>query len=64
VYYDAFEQSLALANIARMLKPGGFLVTNYAVAPAASDGACGRPDDDGVFDRQQNGDTIYAYRRR
>jgi hypothetical protein len=31
VYYDAFEQSLALTNIAKMLRPGGFLLTNYAV---------------------------------
>jgi hypothetical protein len=28
VYYDAFEQSLALANAAAMLKPGGLLLTN------------------------------------
>jgi SAM-dependent methyltransferase len=28
VYYDVFEQSLALANIARMLRPGGILLAN------------------------------------
>lgn len=28
VYYGPFEQALALANIAAMLKPGGFLLTN------------------------------------
>ena len=28
VYYDAFEQSLALENAGAMLKPGGFLLTN------------------------------------
>ena len=28
VYYDSFEQTLALANIARMLRPGGFFLTN------------------------------------
>lgn len=28
VYYDAFEQSLALENTAAMLKPGGLLLTN------------------------------------
>jgi hypothetical protein len=28
VYYDVFEQSLALSNIAGMLRPGGFLLTN------------------------------------
>jgi hypothetical protein len=28
VYYDTFEQSLALANVQAMLRPGGFLLTN------------------------------------
>ncbi len=28
IYYDVFEQSLALANITRMLRPGGLLLTN------------------------------------
>jgi hypothetical protein len=28
VYYDAFEKSLARANIAAMLKPGGYLLSN------------------------------------
>ena len=31
VYYDVFEQSLALANIASMLRPGGLLVTNNQI---------------------------------
>ena len=33
VYYDVFEQALALANIASMLRPGGLLLTNTAVLP-------------------------------
>jgi SAM-dependent methyltransferase len=28
VYYDAFEQTLALENVGAMLKPGGLLLTN------------------------------------
>ena len=28
VYYDVFEQSLALANLAAMLRPGGLLLSN------------------------------------
>ncbi len=28
VYYDTFEQSLALVNVQSMLRPGGFLLTN------------------------------------
>ena len=31
VYYDTFEQSLAMTNIAAMLKPGGYLLTNNAL---------------------------------
>jgi len=31
VYYEPFEQALALANIAAMLRPGGVLLTNDAV---------------------------------
>jgi hypothetical protein len=31
LYYDVFEQSLALANIASMLRPGGHLLTNTPV---------------------------------
>jgi hypothetical protein len=28
LYYDAFEQALALQNISTLLKPGGFFLTN------------------------------------
>jgi SAM-dependent methyltransferase len=31
LYYDVFEQTLASANIARMLRPGGFFLTNNRV---------------------------------
>jgi hypothetical protein len=33
VYYDSFEQSLALVNLSRMLRPGALLVLNQAVQP-------------------------------
>jgi chemotaxis methyl-accepting protein methylase len=32
IYYDRFEQALAMANVEAMLKPGGFLLANV-VAP-------------------------------
>ena len=37
LYYGAFEQSLARANVAVMLKPGGYLLSNdkLAESPAA-----------------------------
>jgi hypothetical protein len=31
VYYDVFEQSLALTNVQAMLRPGGFLLSNNAL---------------------------------
>ncbi|HEV8316716.1 MAG TPA: hypothetical protein VGQ10_04875 [Vicinamibacterales bacterium] len=31
IYYDVFEQSLALANLAAMLRPGGLLLSNNAL---------------------------------
>jgi len=34
IYYDAFEQSLARANLASMLKPGGLVLTNEMLADA------------------------------
>jgi SAM-dependent methyltransferase len=33
VYYDVFEQALAAANVAAMLRPGGVFMTNTAVLP-------------------------------
>jgi hypothetical protein len=35
VYYDRFEQALALTNIGRMLRSGGSLLSNQAVLPVA-----------------------------
>jgi hypothetical protein len=63
VYYEAFDQALALANVSRMLRPGGFFVTNYAVSPGAEFDPA--PIVTPVFfDKQQNGDTVFCYRRR
>ena len=64
VYYDTFEQGLALANISKMLKPGGFFLTNYAVSPMAPMETTASLTTAVFFDRQRNGDTIYAYQRR
>lgn len=35
VYYDVFQQALAAANVAAMLRPGGVFVTNTAVLPTS-----------------------------
>jgi chemotaxis methyl-accepting protein methylase len=31
IYYDVFEQALAMSNVEAMLKPGGFLLANFSV---------------------------------
>ena len=64
VYYDAFDQALALSNIAAMLRPGGYFLTNYAVAPSPAMQAMPDLTTRVFFDRQNNGDSVYCYRRR
>lgn len=63
VYYDAFEQALAQANLAAMLRPGGFFLTNYAVAPRPPFEPAASLVTKVFWDRQNNGDTLLAYRR-
>ena len=38
VYYDLFEQCLALKNVERMLRPGGLLLSNNALLELPSSG--------------------------
>lgn len=65
VYYDRFEQALALANISRMLKPGGLFLTNYAVAPSATLERLDALTTRVFFDKgRTEGDSLFWYRRR
>lgn len=64
VYYDSFEQGLALANIASMLRPGGIFLTNYRIAASARMEALPQLTTRVFFDRQGNGDSVFCYRRR
>ena len=64
VYYDAFEQSLALANVAKLLRSGGFFVTNYAVSPPPPLEPTATLVTPVFWDRQRNGDTLFWYQRR
>ena len=62
VYYDTFEQTLALASVAAMLKPGGVLLTNDAVleipeVPMRSAGSVGVP----FSDRPGDGERMVWY---
>ncbi len=64
VYYDVFEQSLALANVAAMLRRGGFLLSNDLLheLPAIPMNAVGYTDV-GYTDAG-DGDRIIWYQRQ
>jgi SAM-dependent methyltransferase len=62
LYYDAFEQALALANVGAMLRPGGVFLTNYQVHPPPPFEAAAGVVTPVFWDRQKNGDTMFAYR--
>jgi SAM-dependent methyltransferase len=72
VYYDVFEQSLALANVAAMLRPGGVFLSNQAVEPLGgipmeSLGHVDIPMEDlpaSTDVLQSTGDRFFLYRRR
>lgn len=64
VYYGPFEQSLALVNAARMLRPGGFLLSNNQLPETPSSGMEALPYVTTVYsDRTADGDHIFIYRR-
>ncbi len=64
VYYDAFDQALALANVSAMLRPGGFFLTNYATFPAAPMESSASLVTTVDFDREHSGDTLFWYQRQ
>ena len=64
VYYDAFDQTLALSNVARMLRPGGYFLTNYVVSPAPPMEPKASLVTKAEHDKQHNGDTLFWYLRR
>ncbi|MFL6215307.1 MAG: class I SAM-dependent methyltransferase [Blastocatellia bacterium] len=65
VYYDTFEQSLALANIEQMLRPGGLLLSNNALleVPVLHMRSLGY-ESVAYSDREADGDHIVWYQRQ
>ena len=64
VYYDVFEQSLALANIEHMLKPGGFLLSNNALLELPTSRMHSVGYETVVYsEKPDDGDHIVWYRR-
>lgn len=64
VYYDAFEQGLALANIAAMLRPGGVFLTNHTVPTRPPFESAPSQITKVFWDKNGNGDTVFAYQRK
>jgi SAM-dependent methyltransferase len=62
VYYDSFEQALALVNIGRMLRPGATLLSNQAVQPVPPLGPAVGHAAVTFSDRQF--DYVFWYRRQ
>jgi SAM-dependent methyltransferase len=65
VYYDPFEQALALGNIAAMLRPGGFLLTNDELPDVPTIPIRLIDRTTAVYSEQSRlGDTVFWYRRQ
>jgi hypothetical protein len=65
VYYDALEQSLARANIASMLKPGGFLLSNDKFPDSVPSGLVSSLDTSLVVARDPDRiDTMFCYAKK
>jgi hypothetical protein len=65
VYYNVFEQSLALANVASMLRPGGFLLSNNVLVELPTTAVHAIGDNRVVYsDGPDDSDDIVWYRRQ
>jgi len=65
LYYDSFNQALAMRNLEKMLKPGGILLSNNALVefPFTAIRAIGYTSAE-YSDRQADADAIVWYRRQ
>lgn len=61
IYYDVFEQSLALANVARMLRAGGLLLSNTLLTELPRLPMTAVAHTDVVYTETAVGDRIMAY---
>jgi hypothetical protein len=68
LYYDVFEQSLAAANVASMLRPGGYLLTNNQIFELPASPLTGAGHTDVVYMSLPGigdaGDRIVWYRKQ
>ena len=65
VYYDVFEQSLAVANIASMLRPGGMLLSNNVLVELPGSSIRSIGDTQTVYSEQpDDSDDVIWYHRQ
>ena len=65
LYYDRLQQALAMASVARMLRPGGLLLSNNALVEAPSTGMHSIAYSKTLYsDRDEDGDVIISYQKR
>jgi hypothetical protein len=63
LYYDEFQQALALSNIERMMRPGGVLLSNNALVELPSSRLRLAGSTTVAYsDRPDNGDTVVWYK--
>jgi hypothetical protein len=64
IYYDSFEKSLARSNVAAMLKPGGFLLSNDKFPSNVTSGLEDSLQTTQLIARDpERTDTMYCYRK-
>jgi hypothetical protein len=64
IYYDAFEQSLARANIATMLRPGGYLLSNDRFPDTVPSGLTSAIETTVILARDPDRtDTMFCYKK-
>ena len=64
VYYDRLEQGMAMVSIARMLRPGGTLLSNNALVEVPSTGMRSAGYSRTMYsDRAEDGDVMIWYQK-
>ena len=62
IYYDRLQQGLAMASVARMLRPGGLLLSNNALVEVPSIGLRSIGYSKTLYsNREEDGDLIIWY---
>jgi len=65
LYYDRLQQALAMASVARMLRPGGLLLSNNALVEAPSTGMHSIGYSKTLYsNRAEDGDLIISYQKK